>query len=193
MEQDLMAKVASAAVDIARNIKPSQYDLPTPCAEYDVRALINHFTHWSAIVLERTARKLPPPTDGSEDESTDYAAKPDWPDFFATHVDRSIAAWAEPGAWEGETVMASSPMPARTIGTMMTAELALHGWDLAAATGQAYTLPDDVAADLLRTVESMADMARQWGAFGPEVGVPADAPALDRALALSGRDPGWRP
>lgn len=29
--------------------------------------------------------------------------------------------------------------------------------------------------------------------FGPEVAVAADAPALDRLLAFTGRDPGWEP
>ena len=29
------------------------------------------------------------------------------------------------------------------------------------------------------------------GPFGPIIEVPADAPVLDRAVGLSGRDPNW--
>lgn len=187
-----MADAADAAVEVARNVKPSQYDLPTPCPEWDVRALANHLTHWSAVVSERTARKLPRPTDGSEDEGVDYTDG-DWPAFFAERVGRAVAAWSEPGAWEGESVMAASPLPARTIGTMLFGDIVVHGWDLAVATGQTLVVSEEVAQAALRGIEGMAVMGREWGAFGPEVGVPADAPTLVRAVALSGRDPGWRP
>lgn len=37
------------------------------------------------------------------------------------------------------------------------------------------------------------EQGRQMGIFGAPVPVAADAPALDRALGLSGRDPGWAP
>ncbi|GAA4443160.1 TIGR03086 family metal-binding protein [Actinokineospora soli] len=192
MDHKLMARAAEATIGVARTVTPEQYGLPTPCPEWDVRALINHVTHWSAVVSERTARKLPPPADGSEDEGTDYTGG-DWPAFFAERVERSVAAWGEPGAWEGETVMAASPMPAQTIGSMLFCDLVMHGWDLAVSTGQTYTVPDEVGEAALRVMEEIAEMGRQWGAFGPEVAVPADAPALDRALAMSGRDPAWRP
>jgi len=42
-------------------------------------------------------------------------------------------------------------------------------------------------------VEAIAGMGRDGGWFAPEVKVPGDAPTLDRALGLSGRDPGWTP
>jgi hypothetical protein len=44
---------------------------------------------------------------------------------------------------------------------------------------------------VLTAVEGMAQMGRDGGWYGPEVPVPADAPAFDRALGLAGRDPGW--
>lgn len=186
-----MALAADAAVAVTRRVTPDQYGLPTPCPEWDVRGLANHLTHWSAVISESRARKEPPT--GDEDENTDYTAGRDWSAFFAERVERAVAAWGEPGAWDGEITLVSSPMPAQTIGTMLFAELVMHGWDLAAATGQDFTVPDEVAEGALRAIEGMAEMGRQWGAFGPEVVVPADASPLVKALALSGRDPEWRP
>lgn len=193
-KQTRMERAAEAAAAVVANVKPDQYDLPTPCADWDVRALVNHLTHWSAVVSERTARKLPVPADGSEKEGlTDYAAKPDFQDFFADRLDRAVRAWGEPGAWEGESVMASSPLAASFIGQMVYGELVIHGWDLAKATGQDFQVPDDLARAALADAEGMAEMAREWTAFGPEVKVPESAPVLDRLAGLTGRDPAWRP
>jgi hypothetical protein len=36
------------------------------------------------------------------------------------------------------------------------------------------------------------DAAGTEGMFGPAVTIADDAPALDRVIALSGRDPAWR-
>ncbi|WP_229874610.1 hypothetical protein [Amycolatopsis deserti] len=37
-----------------------------------------------------------------------------------------------------------------------------------------------------------AEQAREMKIFGPEVPCSAEAPPLDRLVALTGRDPGWR-
>ena len=82
-------------------------------------------------------------------------------------------------------------MPAAAIGSMMTSEFVLHGWDVARATGQSFTVPEPLATTALAGVEAIAGMGRDGGWFAAEVEVPQDAPTLDRALALSGRDPAW--
>jgi hypothetical protein len=53
--------------------------------------------------------------------------------------------------------------------------------------------PDDayVAAAVLSAVEANAELFRQYQGFADPIPVPATASVLDRALALSGRDPGW--
>jgi hypothetical protein len=72
---------------------------------------------------------------------------------------------------------------------MLIAEMVLHGWDIAQATGQDYHCDDAVARNVLKTVEAQGELFRQYQGFAAIVPVPADATALDRALALSGRDP----
>jgi hypothetical protein len=45
----------------------------------------------------------------------------------------------------------------------------------------------------MRAAEANADLFRQYKGFAEPVTVPPAASALDRLLALSGRDPSWTP
>jgi uncharacterized protein (TIGR03086 family) len=84
-------------------------------------------------------------------------------------------------------------LPAAWAGRVTLNEVLVHGWDLAVATGQPYA-PDAGA------VEACVEYAHEFAAaapegrdsiYGPVVPVPATAPAMDRLLGLTGRDPGW--
>ena len=72
-------------------------------------------------------------------------------------------------------------------------ELVLHGWDLARSTGQKYEADEaSLRVSLVMTTPS-DDGPRPERLFGPPVPVPADAPLVDRAVAMSGRHPDWQP
>jgi uncharacterized protein (TIGR03086 family) len=78
------------------------------------------------------------------------------------------------------------------MGTVAMNELTMHSWDLARSTDQEY------AADP-RTLEVLIEMLSQGpregtpGMFGPVVEVDDEALLLEQAVALSGRNPFWRP
>jgi hypothetical protein len=46
---------------------------------------------------------------------------------------------------------------------------------------------------VLAAVRANAELFRKYQGFADAVPVPASAPALDQALAESGRDPAWTP
>lgn len=187
--QSQLATAAAAITEVVRNVKPDQYSLPTPCSDWDVRALANHLTFWSAYVSEQAARKQPEPADGVA-EGDDFT-RGDWPELYMGQLDKAVAAWSQPGAWTGNTFLATWELPAQEIGGMMLGELVVHGWDLARATGQELACAEDVADAALVLMAGMAEQGRQQGVFGAEVPVPGSAPALHRALGLAGRDPNW--
>ena len=132
--------------------------------------------------------------DWTEDERCPYlrgVPEAEWADRAAEAGAAAARAWQDPAAWEGDAPFGGGSMPAAAIGSMMTSEFVLHGWDVARGTGQELTVPEPLATTVLTGVEAIAGMGRDGGWFAPEVPVPADAPTLDRALGLSGRDPGW--
>ena len=188
-----------AAADLAAGavaaVRPGQWTLPTPCTDYDVRAEVDHLA-WAVLLAQRAAARTPLDRDWSTPEPAPFLAGLDpaeWAPVLAAELRAAADAWADPGAWEGETVMGATPMAASFVGPMMLAEFALHGWDVARAVGAPYAVPDELGVAVLAAVEPLAPMGLDGGWFGPEVPVPADAPAFDRALGLAGRDPAWTP
>ena len=186
----LVAGAAAPTVEVVRGIAPDQLDAPTPCTEFDVRALINHLLFWGPSLVGAARKEgVAPPAEGEQD-----LAGSDWAARLEAQTDEIVASWSDPGAWEGMTRMGSpTQMPAPMIGGMVLGELVVHGWDLARATGQHPHWRDEVLAFTYDTVHMTAEQGRQMGVYGPEVPVRATAPALDRILGLTGRDPSWTP
>ncbi|GAA3982488.1 TIGR03086 family metal-binding protein [Actinomadura viridis] len=189
----LVVPAAETAARIVRGVPAGLLDAPTPCPQWDVRALINHLIFWTG--RGQTAARKQPPQPGAE-EGYDFTRDGDWADRYAEQALATAEAWRDEAAWEGVTSLSGDPqggMPAVRIGGMLFSECVLHGWDLAVATGQDPALPDRLVRASYEQVASIAEMGRRYGAFGEQVEVDASAPLLDRLLGLSGRDPRWRP
>jgi uncharacterized protein (TIGR03086 family) len=187
-----------AAADLAsgplRAVSADQLTAPTPCPDYDVRALVDHLA-WAAVLSQRASTRTPLEHDWSSLTPApflDGVPVEQWAAAVPAELDAAADAWSDPAAWEGETVIGPTPMPASVVGPMMLAEFALHGWDLARAVGAPYDVPAELGEAVLAAVQPLASMGRDGGWYGPEVPVPADAPAFDRALGATGRDPAWR-
>jgi hypothetical protein len=69
----------------------------------------------------------------------------------------------------------------------LTADLAIHAWDLARATGQDDTLDPGAVALLLPWTEASGGLIAGSGMFGPPIDPGSGAPDDVRLLALLGR------
>jgi uncharacterized protein (TIGR03086 family) len=183
-----LADAAGATALVVDNVTPAELSGPTPCDEWDVRALVNHVILWTSYSLERRAQGE---SVAPELMERDFAAAPDFASAYRAQLDRAVAAWADPAVWDRELDMMGAATPAADVGALIIAEMVLHGWDLAAATGQDYSVSDRAAGAALRAVEANAELFRQYKGFADPVPMAADARVLDRVLALSGRDPAW--
>jgi uncharacterized protein (TIGR03086 family) len=181
-----MAAAAAETNRIVGEVRADQLDDMTPCTDWDVRTLLNHIILWTAYSAEQRAYGE---SVAEELMSKDFVAEPDYAAGYTAQIGRAVDAWADPAAWEREIGVMGSTTPAADVAALLIAEMVLHGWDLAEATGQKYRCDDAVAAVVLRTVEAQAELFRQYKGFAEPVTVPDDAPEIDKALALSGRDP----
>lgn len=187
---DLLKAATAQAVPVVRAIPDDRLAAPTPCAEYDVKALVNHLFQ---VIVQFQA--LAAKQNSEFGETPDLVAEsPDWRDRFAEEAGKLVAAWAAPGADEGTT--GAMGMPARTVGCMALLDLTVHAWDLARATGQEYEpAPESsgVVPALRESVAGLGPTARKMGVFGEPLPVPEGASELERLLAETGRDPRWTP
>jgi uncharacterized protein (TIGR03086 family) len=185
-----MTDAADAAARTVANVDESQFGRPTPCTEWDVHALLNHLILWTSHSLEARAKGE---SVGQDLIDHDFAADPGFAAAYREQLDRALTAWADPATWERSLDVMGSPMPAADIAALNLAEMVLHSWDLAAATGQRYEVGDAAAAAALEAVEANAVLFREYKGFADPVEVPPTTSVLDRVLALSGRDPAWTP
>jgi uncharacterized protein (TIGR03086 family) len=185
-----MAAAGTEAARVVAAVRADQFTAPTPCPEWDMHALLNHTILWTAFSAERRARDEPLPDDLM---NRDFAAEPGFADTYAAQIDKAVAAWSDPAAWARDLNVMGSPTPAADVAALLLAEMVLHGWDIARASGEEYSCTDAVVAATAAAVDANAELFRQYGGFAAPVPLPGPASALDRVLAASGRDPRWAP
>ncbi|MFJ3509668.1 TIGR03086 family metal-binding protein [Streptomyces luteogriseus] len=183
---ELLDRARERAVPVVRGIPDEALAAPTPCAEYDVRALVDHLFQ---VIVQFQRLAVKEASDFGETAGV-VAEDPGWRERFAREADRLVAAWSAPGAEEGTT--GGMDMPARLVGSMALLDLTVHVWDLARATGQDFPGADEeVVAELTGAVDELTPTARRMGVFGEPVPVGEGASAFERLLARTGRDPHW--
>ena len=74
-----------------------------------------------------------------------------------------------------------------SVDQFLAADLLIHGWDLARATGQDDTIPTQDLAEMREAIKHFPEEAmRSPGAFGPEVAVADDARRPGQAHGVPG-------
>ncbi len=181
--------VASTA-DIVKTVRQDQMTAPTPCSEWDVRALLNHMigTLWlsQGLLSDSQPRYLMAPG-GLPD--VDLAGA----DPVAAYAEASAAALAAAGDGDALTRLHVTPlgeMPGPVLAGFTILDIFVHGWDLARATGQSAVLDDAVAAHVMGFAQQALDGEQaRGGRIGPAVAVPESAPLGDRLAGYLGRQP----
>jgi uncharacterized protein (TIGR03086 family) len=102
----------------------------------------------------------------------------------------NLDSWRSDGALEGDRVYPWATVPAPWGLIINVAEVALHAWDIAKATGQPAALDADVAQmvfDFYRHVPM--EELRATGVYGPELPAPPSASVQELLLCFMSRQP----
>jgi uncharacterized protein (TIGR03086 family) len=157
---------------------------PTPCADWDVRALVNH------VVGEN--RWIPPLMGGSTVADVGDGLDGD------LLGDDPVAAWhaSVPPALDAIAAtpldrivhLSFADLPAEEYLWQLTADALVHAWDLAHATGEAESVPAEVVEPIARWFDGAEELYRGAGVIGPRIEVDSPDP-FAVLLGRFGRDP----
>lgn len=178
-------RALAATTGLVANVRAEQFSNPTPCAELDVRALLNHLVagNYRYVNIAHGEPAEPVPLTGDfvhGDALTPYRKS-------AAAVSQ---AWAEPILLERTVHLPFGAVPGAVALGVHTVEAIVHGWDLARATGQPTELDPDLCAVAWQNAKNIDDSFRGPGRpFGPAVPARSGATDTARLMAWLGRQP----
>ena len=160
-------------------VGPGQLGAPTPCEDWDVRALTAHMTELCSIFADALGTPAPAAGRGEPAAAYEEAAA------------AMMRGWRVPGAVERTLAMPWGEMPAMLGAQLLIGDHLIHAWDLARALGRPYAMDEELAAGTLEMMKGMLtpEMRGAVAGFAAAVPCPEDAPVQDQLIAFSGRRP----
>ncbi|MFC4145121.1 TIGR03086 family metal-binding protein [Micromonospora mangrovi] len=182
-----------ATVALVERVRPADLGRPTPCAGWDLAALLAHLTA-QHLGFAASAR-------GDGASLDEWRVRPLGDRPAADHADAAeqvIAAFRAPGVLDrtfalpefGEGVR----VPGRQAISFHFIDYVVHGWDVARSLALPFALPAELLRAAVTVAEAIPDDDRRLApgaAFAPRLSVPDDGEPLARILALVGRSASW--
>ncbi|MGW7267061.1 TIGR03086 family metal-binding protein [Streptomyces sp. NPDC054842] len=174
--------VAGAFTERVRAADPTFWDNPAPCEGWVARDVVRHLVEWFPAFLKSGAG-VELPTGPSVDDDPVAA--------WTVHSDGVQALLDDPATAHkvlSNPHIGEVPLD-QAVDRFYTADVFMHTWDLARATGQDERLDPGKCAQLLDGMLPLDDVLRTSGQYGPRVEVAEGADVQTRLLAFIGRTP----
>ena len=163
---------------------------PTPCTDWDVRALVNHVVgedRWTKPLVD--GRTIADVGDAFDGDLLGDDPKP----FAAAAADEAMTAVAERLPASGQVHLSYGEEDIEEYVRQLVADHLIHGWDLAAATGQSRTLDPELVDEVAEWFRNREDVYRSSGAIAARPDAAADGSPQADLLVAFGRNPDWAP
>ena len=178
------ARALAWAAALVAATDPTTFGDATPCAEYDVRALLGHL-----VATVDRARTI---AEGGDPRTMPVvvADVPDdgWAAAFTAAVEKMTPTWADDALLDREVIVPWGTVPGRAALWGYINEALVHGWDLAVATGQDAEADADLAEATFAGVRPKIPAEFRGGPmpFGEVVPSAAAAGPTERLANWSG-------
>jgi uncharacterized protein (TIGR03086 family) len=188
MDMALMAGAIDGFAQRLSTVGDAQWNAATPCADWDVRTLVNHVVGellWiEPLLAGKTIAEV-----GDRFDGDILGADPLTSARSAAAT--ALAAASEAGAHERIVHLSFGDFTGSDYLSQVTADVIIHSWDLARAVGADDRLDPTLVTFVDGFLSPQIDAWRNAGAFGPAVDVGTDASQQDRLLAQTGRSATW--
>lgn len=162
-----------------------QWGLPTPCPDWDVRALVNHLVledRWTPPLM--AGKTMGEVGDRFEGDLLGAEPKQAWDESSA----EAVAAVHEPGAMQRTVHLSFGDVVGSEYAMQLFADHLIHAWDLARAIGGDERLDPRLVTACAEWFSSVEEAYRGAGVIGPAPPLPVDADPQTNLLARFGRD-----
>jgi uncharacterized protein (TIGR03086 family) len=167
-------------------VGPDDWGRPTPCSEWDVRALVDHVVGANlryVLLLHEEPLAAVEAIRAVDQLGDDPRGR------FATTAREVVAAFREPGALDRTVPHRTGDKTGRELLAMKVLDVAVHAWDLARSIATDDAL-DDGVVELALTQGLPVVLRIGSGVFAtPEGALPPDASPQERLLHQLGRHP----
>ncbi|MBA9007559.1 TIGR03086 family metal-binding protein [Thermomonospora cellulosilytica] len=162
-------------------VTPAVMSRPTPCRDWDLRALLDHMNDSLQALCEAAdlGHMALDPSPGPADDPVTALRE---------RACRLLGTWTAAPA-RGDIAIADLPLATHVVTTAGAVEITVHGWDVARACDLDHPIPTALAADLLPLTSFLVTEADRPARFAPPLSPPLDATPADRLLAHLGRTP----
>lgn len=175
------ARRASAFAEKVAAVSEDQWAASSPCEDWTARDVVGHVVQSQGMFLGFVGREMG--EHPSVDDDPEGAVRAVTGRIQQDLEDPELAAQTFEGFMGTQAFEAS-------VDQFLAADLLIHGWDLARATGQDDTIPAQDLAEMREAIKQFPEEAmRSPGAFGPEVPVAEDASDQDKLMGFLGRKP----
>lgn len=175
------ARRASAFAEKVAAVSEDQWSAPSPCSDWTAKDVVRHVVDSQGRFLGFVGREM-----------GEHPSVGDDPEGAVRAVTGRIQQDLEDPELAAETFEGFMGTQAfeTAVDRFLAADLVIHGWDLARATGQDDTIPVQDLAEMQEAVQQFPEEAmRSPGAFGPVVAVADDASDQDKLMGFLGRQP----